>query len=225
MGDRLRRSSSRLQKKPATIKYRKKPNKDIPTELSEATEEQEDKTMGKPRGDHSPSAVGSREGAKERKPKPRRERWLLTRKTWRYMTDAGRKLIPEGTHNRPEDIPKIEAYFQEICHKEPRFLLWRKQSYPGAIGFRSKGRTRSGRLKKGGSCRDKTSSADEAEDIKKASPLFAVKQLPKQAGRFDVQKMREEFLFGRNDLPPPVGAVNRSASAVSYTHLDVYKRQ
>lgn len=64
----------------------------------------------------------------------KRERWLLTRKTWKYMTDTGRKLIPEGAQNRKEDIPKIDANFQQICANEPRFILWRrKSSYPGAV--------------------------------------------------------------------------------------------
>ncbi|XP_012282265.1 uncharacterized protein LOC105700706 isoform X2 [Orussus abietinus] len=97
----------------------------------------------------------------KRTKRPTRERWLLTRKTWRYMTDAGRRLIPEGVHNRPEDIPKIEQYFQEVCQREPRFLLWRKASYPGTLGFRAPRRRRA---IKGGSCRTKASSADEAED-------------------------------------------------------------
>ncbi|KAH8292602.1 hypothetical protein KR054_005178 [Drosophila jambulina] len=60
----------------------------------------------------------------------KRERWLLTRKTWRYMADAGRKLIPEGN---PDNMAQIEAHFQSVCASEPRFLLWRrKASYPGA---------------------------------------------------------------------------------------------
>lgn len=123
---------------------------------------------------------------KERKLKKPKERWLLTRKTWRYMTDAGRKLIPDGALNRPEDVPKIEAYFQEVCQKEPRFLLWRKSSYPGALGFRSH-RTR--RPRKGGSCRTKSSSADEAEDVgtKYFSPHYI------SGGRFDIQKMKQDF--------------------------------
>lgn len=58
-----------------------------------------------------------------------RERWVLTRKTWKYMTDAGRRLIPEGTNpNRTEDIPKIEEYFQEVCRNEKKFVLWRRKS-------------------------------------------------------------------------------------------------
>ncbi|EDW83572.2 uncharacterized protein Dwil_GK13677 [Drosophila willistoni] len=64
----------------------------------------------------------------------KRERWLLTRKTWRYMTDAGRKLIPDSLQNAGVDsIPIIEAQFQRACASEPRFILWRrKSSFPGA---------------------------------------------------------------------------------------------
>ncbi|XP_059490290.1 uncharacterized protein LOC132205326 isoform X2 [Neocloeon triangulifer] len=65
--------------------------------------------------------------------KSKKERWLLTRKTWRYMADAGRKLIPEGATNKDEDLPAIEANFQEVCKKEKKFLLWRKSSYPSAL--------------------------------------------------------------------------------------------
>lgn len=86
------------------------------------------------------------------KDKPPRERWLLTRKTWKYMADAGRKLIPDYIQNRsnandPQDIKKIEEYFQHVCNNEPRFLpiFRRKQSFPGALGvspFRRSGKLR-----------------------------------------------------------------------------------
>uniref|UniRef100_A0A0A1XK29 Rho GTPase-activating protein 6 n=1 Tax=Zeugodacus cucurbitae TaxID=28588 RepID=A0A0A1XK29_ZEUCU len=80
----------------------------------------------------TPQPTRRRPTIKEKEKK--RERWLLTRKTWKYMADAGRKLIPEGAQNRKEDIPKIEANFQHICANEPRFILWRrKSSYPGAV--------------------------------------------------------------------------------------------
>lgn len=140
--------------------------------------------MGKPRSDQSPLGA--------RRPKKEKERWLLTRKTWRYMADAGRRLIPEGVHNRPEDVPKIEKYFQEVCQAEPKFLLWRKSSYPGALGLRShnrKARTR----KKTGSYREKASSADEADDHPVANPcgggLFLT---PTTSGRFDLQKLSDD---------------------------------
>lgn len=128
---------------------------------------------------------------KERKAKKPKERWLLTRKTWRYMTDAGRRLIPEGALNRVEDVPKIEAYFQEVCQKEPRFLLWRKGSYPGALGFRSHRRRKERRI--GGSCRTKSSSADEADDIKKTHPSDLA-HMHTSGGRFDIQKLKHDFL-------------------------------
>lgn len=126
---------------------------------------------------------------RDKKKKPK-ERWLLTRKTWRYMTDAGRKLIPDGAQNRPEDIPKIEAYFQEVCKREPKFLLWRKNSYPGALGFRKK--ARKDRRKVGGSCR-KATSADSVDIVKLERPTDL--PLPTNSGgRFDIQKMKYDFL-------------------------------
>lgn len=139
-----------------------------------------------------------KESFKDRKSRgSKRERWLLTRKTWRYMADAGRKLIPEGVGNRPEDVPKIEAYFQEVCQKEPRFLLWRKQSYPGALGFRNRGRARGGRFKLG-SVRENASSADEAENIVKV-PSVSFLAHPRPAGRYELEQLRKEFLFGSSE--------------------------
>ncbi|KAL3265280.1 hypothetical protein HHI36_009490, partial [Cryptolaemus montrouzieri] len=130
---------------------------------------------------------------REKRKKPK-ERWLLTRKTWRYMADAGRKLIPDGASNRPEDIPKIEAYFQEVCRKEPKFLLWRKNSYPGALGFRKK--KKDGR--KVASCRNAIS-ADEVGTSKLERPKdLAIYNI--SGGRFDLKKMRHDFL---NSPPSP----------------------
>ncbi|KAG4076822.1 hypothetical protein HA402_009168 [Bradysia odoriphaga] len=102
----------------------------------------------------------TKEKEKKVKRAPTKERWLLTRKTWKYMADAGRKLIPDGVSNRPEDIPKIEEYFQNVCRNEPKFLHWRrKQSYPGALtSLRRK------RRPKALGSPPKASSADEAED-------------------------------------------------------------
>lgn len=120
----------------------------------------------------------------QKRKRPTRERWLLTRKTWRYMADAGRRLIPEGVQNRPQDIPEIEAYFQEVCHREPKFLLWRKSSYPGALGFRS--HHRKNRKKKGGSCKVKAVSVDELD----TSHSLA------SDTRLDLKKLKEEFLYG-----------------------------
>ncbi|KOX73859.1 hypothetical protein WN51_13937 [Melipona quadrifasciata] len=132
----------------------------------------------------------SKERRTKRSNKPSKERWLLTRKTWRYMADAGRRLIPDGTHNRPEDIPKIEQYFQEVCQKEPRFLLWRKASYPGTLAFRSQRRRRQ---IKGGSCRTKASSADEADDVRHQPQGFVLQTTT--AGKFDLAKAKREWLM------------------------------
>lgn len=132
--------------------------------------------------------------------KPTKERWLLTRKTWRYMADAGRKLIPDGAHNRQEDIPKIEEYFQEICQKEPRFLLLRKASYPSTLGFRTHRRRRNG---KGGSCRVKASSADEADlEPQRPSPNFLLQAT--SGGRFDITKMKRDWLQSGSTPASPV---------------------
>lgn len=135
--------------------------------------------------------------------KPTKERWLLTRKTWKYMADAGRRLIPDGALNRPEDIPKIEAYFQEVCQKEPKFLLWRKSSYPGAIGFRPHRKRRD--RTKGGSCRQ-ASSADEAEDVtpppKKVPGNLVITQT--SGGRFDISKLKQDFLASTSKDPKAV---------------------
>lgn len=138
----------------------------------------------------------SKERRTKRSSKPIKERWLLTRKTWRYMADAGRRLIPDGTHNRPEDIPKIEQYFQEVCQKEPKFLLWRKASYPGTLGFRAH---RHRRLHKGGSCRTKASSADEADDSRGSGQIFTFQ--PTSGGRFDVVKTKRDWLLSSGSTP------------------------
>ncbi|XP_022217293.1 uncharacterized protein LOC111070761 isoform X2 [Drosophila obscura] len=83
-------------------------------------------------GRASPASRRRRCSTKDKEKK--RERWLLTRKSWRYMTDAGRKLIPEGAQSGSDNISLIEAQFQRVCASEPRFILWRrKTSYPGAI--------------------------------------------------------------------------------------------
>lgn len=132
----------------------------------------------------------SKERRTKRASKPAKERWLLTRKTWRYMADAGRRLIPDGTHNRAEDIPKIEQYFQEVCQREPRFLLWRKASYPGSLGFRAQRRRRA---IKGGSCRTQASSADEADDAR-SSPQSLVLHAT-TSGKFDLAKAKREWLL------------------------------
>ncbi|CAG9762437.1 unnamed protein product [Ceutorhynchus assimilis] len=135
-------------------------------------------------------------GRSIRKKKPK-ERWLLTRKTWKYMADAGRKLIPDGAKNCPEDIPKIEEHFQELCRKEPKFLLWRKNSYPGAISFRKKRKHAS---RKGGSCR-KAMSEGDVDIFKPERPKDLILE-PKTQGKFDLKKMREDFLNSPSTSSP-----------------------
>lgn len=62
-----------------------------------------------------PSKMGKKSKHKDG---PQKERWLLTRKTWKYMTDAGHRLIPEAIQRRgingSQDISKIEDYFQQV---------------------------------------------------------------------------------------------------------------
>ncbi|XP_043261906.1 uncharacterized protein LOC122402841 [Colletes gigas] len=147
---------------------------------------------------------GSRDRRAKRSSKPSKERWLLTRKTWRYMADAGRRLIPDGAHNRPEDIPRIEQYFQEVCQREPRFLLWRKASYPGTLGFRAQRRRR---LIKGGSCRTKASSADEADDSRSPPRGFVLRTTT--AGKFDLAKAKREWLLASDGGSTPSSPVER----------------
>ncbi|XP_076641285.1 rho GTPase activating protein at 102A [Halictus rubicundus] len=146
----------------------------------------------------------SKDRRTKRSTKPIKERWLLTRKTWRYMADAGRRLIPDGTHNRPEDIPKIEQYFQEVCQKEPRFLLWRKASYPGTLGFRAQRRRRQ---IKGGSCRTKASSADEADDLRGPPQSFVLQATT--TGKFDLAKAKREWLLATEGGSTPSSPVER----------------
>ncbi|XP_071746398.1 uncharacterized protein [Lepeophtheirus salmonis] len=64
------------------------------------------------------------------KPK-KRERWLMTRKTWRYMADAGRHLIPEALRKgkdmkdyTDDDFVKLDDHFQQVCDQEREFIEW-----------------------------------------------------------------------------------------------------
>nr|XP_018915447.1 PREDICTED: uncharacterized protein LOC109042921 [Bemisia tabaci] len=220
MGDRMkpiiRRGSSGAKHKVITHKVPK--SRTVVHELEVHREHPKEEKTSKGKSD----PASPKESVKEKRTKGQKlERWLLTRKTWRYMADAGRKLIPDGAHNRLEDIPKIEAYFQEVCHREPRFLLWRKQSYPGALGFRSRGRSRGGRLKKGGSCRDKTtSSADEAEDVAARTNLGLLEMTATSGGRFDVQKLKRDFLQGTTKLPTAPTPAPPSESSESLSNVE-----
>ncbi|XP_011503034.1 PREDICTED: uncharacterized protein LOC105366327 [Ceratosolen solmsi marchali] len=149
-------------------------------------------------GNSSRTPPGSKDRRTSRKTagKPIKERWLLTRKTWRYMADAGRRLIPDANHNRHEDIPKIEQYFQDVCTREPRFLLWRKTSYPGSLAFRA---ARKRRHKAGGSCRTKPSSADEADDSRGSSSSIGVSSTPIVSGKLDLAQVKREWLLSSKE--------------------------
>ncbi|XP_034836392.1 uncharacterized protein RhoGAP102A isoform X1 [Maniola hyperantus] len=141
-----------------------------------------------------------------RRDKPR-ERWLLTRKTWRYMADAGRRLVPDGAGNRAEDVPRLEAYFQEVCGREPRFLLLRKSSYPGVLP-----KPRRKKRARGGSVRARSPS-DDAPPPARPADLY----IPHTSGgRFDIAKLRREFFAAPPPPPspsafPPPGATFSSA--------------
>ncbi|XP_045778463.1 uncharacterized protein LOC123876295 isoform X4 [Maniola jurtina] len=141
-----------------------------------------------------------------RREKPR-ERWLLTRKTWRYMADAGRRLVPDGAGNRAEDVPRLEAYFQEVCGREPRFLLLRKSSYPGVLP-----KPRRKKRARGGSVRARSPS-DDAPPPARPADLY----IPHTSGgRFDIAKLRRDFFAAPPPPPspsafPPPGATFSSA--------------
>lgn len=152
---------------------------------------------------------------------PPKERWLLTRKTWKYMTDAGRRLIPDymqNRHHNSQDLKQIEEYFQHVCRSEPKFLPWRrKQSYPGALGtspFRRSGKMRHtskwfGRSSSGlspisdnkssgssniSSPATKANSADESED-----DLYTGNESQRM---FLIIEMLEKYLKLSNTSPP-----------------------
>ncbi|XP_068622936.1 uncharacterized protein [Battus philenor] len=133
-----------------------------------------------------------REPRRSRRDRPR-ERWLLTRKTWKYMADAGRRLVPDGAQNRSEDIPRIEAHFQELCSREPRFLLWRKSSYPGALP-----RPRRNKRPRGGSVRSRS----PPPDVPTRPTDLLIGHT--SGGRFDLAKLRRDFFAA----PPPPPATS-----------------
>ena len=65
-------------------------------------------------------------------PKPKkRERWLVTRKTWRYMADAGKLLIPESLRKgkdykdyTEDDLRLLEDHFNDVCDNQNEFIIW-----------------------------------------------------------------------------------------------------
>lgn len=147
-----------------------------------------------PRPTPAPPAPGDMR-APRRRARPR-ERWLLTRKTWRYMSDAGRRPAPDAAR---DDVPRLEALFQEVCAREPRFLLWRKSSYPGALP-RAPRRPRRAR---GGSVRARSPSppAHAPPPARPADLLLA----HTSGGRFDIAKLRRDFFTS------PTGSTSSSS--------------
>ena len=60
------------------------------------------------------------------KPK-KREKWLVTRKTWRYMADAGKLLLPESMRKgkeSAEELTEYEEHFQNVCDQQTEFIEW-----------------------------------------------------------------------------------------------------
>ncbi|KAL7286588.1 hypothetical protein TKK_0019215 [Trichogramma kaykai] len=164
------------------------------------------------------AAARSPPGSKERKRGTAKAnnsnvRWLLTRKTWRYMADAGRRLIPESIaaakmassvahhQQQSENIPieLIEQNFQEICSKETKFLPVPKRKYscPGSwLGLPSIRVKPPRRI--GGSCRIKPSWLDEAERRSRGSnsSFGGVPSSPViNSGRLDFNKVKREWLL------------------------------
>lgn len=139
-----------------------------------------------------------------RRRETKRERWLLTRKTWKYMSDAGRRLVPDGAQNRLEDVPRIEAYFQEVCSKEPRFLLWRKSSFPGALP-----RPRRRKRARGGSVRARSPSDEALPQPPQRPTELCIGHI--SGGRFDIAKLRRDFFAA--PPPSPTGGGGSGAGA------------
>lgn len=136
----------------------------------------------------------------------KKTRWLLTRKTWRYMADAGRKLIPDAVQNKPENIEKIEEHFQKLCQNEKKFLIWkRKLSYPGASGsFRRKNKNRIGKRPMTLGSPPTGSSADEFDD-----------ERPRAKGTDDlIIKMLEKYLSISSDVEESESEEQKSQSTV-----------
>lgn len=158
-----------------------------------------------------PAAPAADMRAPRRRARPR-ERWLLTRKTWRYMSDAGRRLVPDS--NRAEDVPRLEAYFQEVCAREPRFLLWRKSSYPGALP-----KPRRKKRARGGSVRARSPPPPEPTPPARPADLL----IPHTSGgRFDLAKLRHDFF---TSPPPPPRAAAPPAPQEDDTDLvDLLRR-
>ena len=65
-------------------------------------------------------------------PKPKKkERWLVTRKTWRYMADAGKLLIPEALRKgkdekdyTEDDLSLLYEHYQNVSEQQRDFVIW-----------------------------------------------------------------------------------------------------
>lgn len=136
----------------------------------------------------------------------KKTRWLLTRKTWRYMADAGRKLIPDSLQNKPDEVEKIEEHFQKICQNERKFLIWkRKMSYPGASGSSLRKRKGTKFNKRGGFGSPLTgSSADECDDERprgKSNDELIIKMLERYLRITDNSERYDELNESKVDSP------------------------
>ena len=105
-------------------------------EIKQPKNEQTAKEVQPKKEKDSRSPKGTKEGkaAQKSTTSKLKERWLLTRKTFRYMSDAGKKLFPDGVNpNCLDDVPKVEEHFQKISQRARDFVLWpmnQQQSSP-----------------------------------------------------------------------------------------------
>ena len=56
---------------------------------------------------------------------------MVTRKTWRYMADAGKLLIPESLRKgkdlknyTEDDVNNLDDHFQKVCDQQQDFIEW-----------------------------------------------------------------------------------------------------
>ena len=56
---------------------------------------------------------------------------MVTRKTWRYMADAGKLLIPDALRKgqdyknyTEEDLRLLEEHYQNVCEQQREFIIW-----------------------------------------------------------------------------------------------------
>lgn len=140
------------------------------------------------------------------------------------MADAGRKLIPDSLHNKPEDIEKLEEHFQKVCQNERKFLIWkRKMSYPGASGSSLRKRKGGKFNKRGGLGSPLTgSSADECDDERprgKSNDELIIKMLERYL-RITDNSERYDELNERNDSPCGSGSISGGGSGRQFSFND-----